>query len=144
MRRKHHRNDGLRKICACPRRQWAKCPHSWHFNYRPRHGTSYRFSLDATLGRRVRSKTEAEEEAARIKAGILAGTFRRPGEIPAPAQKPAALSFGAFGATYVERASAVSGKKTWKNDRGMMNRLVAFVLSWGQAALRRETASRGH
>jgi hypothetical protein len=28
-----HRNAGFRKVCKCPRRGWAKCPHSWHFNF---------------------------------------------------------------------------------------------------------------
>ena len=29
-----HHNDGLRKICGCPRRQWAKCRHPWHFSFK--------------------------------------------------------------------------------------------------------------
>ena len=37
---KHGRrhNGGLRKRCGCPRKVWPKCPHSWHFNYKPRGG----------------------------------------------------------------------------------------------------------
>ncbi len=38
-------NGGLRKICRCPRRGWAKCAHPWHFNFRW-DGRDYRFSLD--------------------------------------------------------------------------------------------------
>ena len=70
-----HTNGGIRKICACPRRAWTKCAHPWHFNYKPRGGPSYRFSLDAHLNKHVDSKTDAEAEAALIKAAIKAGTF---------------------------------------------------------------------
>jgi len=36
-----HKNSGLRKICRCPRRQWAKCPHDSHFNFKPKGGLSF-------------------------------------------------------------------------------------------------------
>jgi len=55
-----NRNDGLRKRCGCPRRNWAKCPHSWYLNFQPRGGAHHRLSLDAELGRHIESKTEAE------------------------------------------------------------------------------------
>ena len=42
------RNFGVRKVCACPRRQQAKCPHPWHFNFTWK-GRAYRFSLDRPL-----------------------------------------------------------------------------------------------
>jgi hypothetical protein len=58
-----HMNHGLRKVCRCPRRQWAKCEHPWHFNFKPKGGPAYRFSLDSELGRHIESKTEAEAEA---------------------------------------------------------------------------------
>lgn len=79
---KRHTNDGLRKVCGCPRRQWAKCPHAWHVNYKPRIGPSagqpFRFSLDKHLGRHVDSKTKAEEEAEKIRIAIREGKFGRP------------------------------------------------------------------
>jgi hypothetical protein len=62
---KRERNDGLRKICDCPRRQWAKCPHLWHFNFKWG-DVALRKSLDALVGRKVTSKTEAEHEAEKI------------------------------------------------------------------------------
>jgi len=46
-----HQNNGLRKLCACPRRQWSKCRHSWHFAFNHK-GARYRFSLERHLGRR--------------------------------------------------------------------------------------------
>ena len=50
MKGHRHQNRGLRKICDCPRRTWAKCPHSWHFNFKPKGGPSYRFSVDSRSG----------------------------------------------------------------------------------------------
>lgn len=70
-----HSNNGLRKICGCPRRTWAKCPHAWHFNFKLPGGPSHRFSLDKHLGRPVKSKTEAETEAEKIRTAIREGTF---------------------------------------------------------------------
>src|SRR5438552_3452928 len=39
-----HNNDGLSKRCDCPRRQWLKCDHPWHFDFYKR--KKFRFSLD--------------------------------------------------------------------------------------------------
>ena len=39
-----HRNDGLRKRCGCPLRQWSKCVHPWHFGF-AYNGREYRWSL---------------------------------------------------------------------------------------------------
>lgn len=89
--RTRHRNDGLRKLCSCPRRTWAKCEHPWHFNFKWA-GEVYRFSLDrvvgrivkdaagkwrrdrATLGDRIDSKTAAESERDRLRAAIREGS----------------------------------------------------------------------
>ncbi len=71
---KRHTNNGLRKVCGCPRRTWAKCDHPWHFSFKWR-GTHHRFSLDRQLGREIRSKTEASAEADTLRAQIRAGEF---------------------------------------------------------------------
>jgi hypothetical protein len=76
-----------------------------------RHGVNYRFSLDAELSRHVGSKTEADQEAARIKAAILAGTFKRTGS-HAERTEPSLSGdtcFRSFAETYVERVSAGGG-----------------------------------
>ena len=77
-----HRNRGLRKRCECPRRNWAKCPHPWHFNFKW-NGEHYRFSLDREVGHPVTSKTEAEKETDRLRTAIREGRFRQQ-EVDAP------------------------------------------------------------
>lgn len=76
-----HRNDGLRKVCGCARRAWAKCAHPWHFNFKWK-GTPYRFSLDRQLGQKVKSKTEARTEADRLRSLIRDGKFAAGAETP--------------------------------------------------------------
>src|SRR5215210_4778875 len=73
----HHRNRGVWKRCRCKRKDWPKCAHPWQFNFTPRGGKNWRFSLDAELGRRIGSRTEAETVAGEIRAAINAGTFER-------------------------------------------------------------------
>ncbi len=86
------RNDGLRKLCECSRRSWAKCEHPWYFNFKWA-GAEYQFSLErvvgrlvktargswrrdpASLGDRIDSKTAAEAERDRLRAAIRAGTL---------------------------------------------------------------------
>ena len=63
---KRHRNDGLRKVCDCARRNWAKCPHPWHVNFQ-HNGTAIRKSLDKLAGKRITSKTDAEDAWEQIK-----------------------------------------------------------------------------
>ena len=73
-----HSNKGLRKVCGCPRRAWPKCPHAWYFNFKPKDGPSYRFSLDKHLGRHVDNKTDAETEGEKIRIAIKEGRFGDP------------------------------------------------------------------
>ena len=70
------RNRGLHKRCECPRKNWAKCPHPWHFNFKWK-DEHYRFSLDREVGHPVTSKTEAEKEADRLRTAIREGRFRQ-------------------------------------------------------------------
>lgn len=69
-------NSGVRKRCPCPRRNWPKCPHAWHFNYKPRGKPHYRLSLDRETGRHVESKTEALRIAGRLRMAIDEGTYK--------------------------------------------------------------------
>jgi integrase len=100
-----HKNAGLRKICRCPRRVWAKCRHGWHFNWRWG-GVDYRFSLDRQEGRHIDGKAEAEDVADRIRREVKDGSF---GKSPAPAsaarEPEPTLTFSEFA-------------ETWKKGRG--------------------------
>ena len=52
-------NEGVRKICGCPRRVWPKCRHPWHFSFQAE-GVNFRFSLDRYARQPMNGKTEAE------------------------------------------------------------------------------------
>ena len=95
MSKQRHQNKGIRKLCGCPRRTWAKCKHPWHFNFK-HNDEVYRFSLErevgrlvrdadgtwkrdrATLGKEITDKTTAEAERDRLKTAIRAGAFAQP------------------------------------------------------------------
>ncbi len=71
-----HRNDGLKKRCACPRRSWSKCRHPWHLGF-SHQGKEYRWSLHKVADRPPgywMSKTEAEGIRDRLRGQIREGT----------------------------------------------------------------------
>ena len=72
--RKRHDNRGLRKVCGCARRSWAKCKHPWHVNVQV-HGVPVRKSLDRLVGKRIKSKTEAETAFEKLKVRLKEGTL---------------------------------------------------------------------
>lgn len=94
-----HDNDGVRKLCGCSRRKWAKCSHPWHFNF-THNGQHFRLTLArqirklvlpktsegtwkrdrATLGDVIDSKTAAASEAERLKVAIRDGSIFDRGE----------------------------------------------------------------
>lgn len=72
-----HRNGGLKKRCACQRRQWAKCSHPWHFGFHHA-GREHRFSLHNVAGKPPgywMSKSEAEAIRDRVRSEIREGRF---------------------------------------------------------------------
>ncbi len=123
------RNDGLRKLCDCSRRSWAKCEHAWYFNFKWA-GEYYRFSLNrvvgrvvkdaagkwkrdwATLGDRIDSKTAAESERDRLRAAIRAGTLQA---APAAKVQREILTLTALFAAYRKQYIAVHRAGTLKN-----------------------------
>ena len=120
-----HRNDGLRKICDCSRRAWAKCEHPWHFSFKW-DGRAYRFSLDREVGRRMKDKSDARAEADRLRIAIREGRFRARVEIvPVPATADA-KTFADFSETYLTRGVQASGKANWQDYRSVLARLAAF------------------
>ena len=122
-----HDNDGLRKRCGHPRRTWPKCKHDWHFNFKPRGGQAWRFSLDVELGRHLDGKGDAEAEAATIRAAILAGTFvrsadRRKAGTVAPQD---ALTVEQLGAIYfAKHTNHKSGKPLSTSERSRWNLIM--------------------
>ena len=122
------RNDGIRKRCGCARKNWPKCPHPWHFNYK--HGeVHYRFSLDREVGRRIEGKTEAEAEAERIRTEIRSGTFRSVGSAPhgTPiSAAPDTMTFSAFAAIWKEQRGAVLAAA--RDDSYRLKTISGFVL----------------
>jgi hypothetical protein len=71
-----HRNNGLRKFCGCPRREWARCGDPWHFSFR-----GIRLSLNRQFGKPpgyAMSKTEAEALRDQLRAEIRSGAFDKP------------------------------------------------------------------
>lgn len=76
------KNHGVRKVCRCGRRRWAKCAHAWHFAFQWK-GRAYRFSLDRQAGRRIETRTEAEALADRLRLEIRTGRFGREDEAQA-------------------------------------------------------------
>jgi hypothetical protein len=127
-----HDNDGLRKICGCPRRLWAKCKHSWHFAYCWK-GRHYRFSLDRYANKHVEGKTEATDLAERLRAKIRDGTFASIEEPPVnspAATSVAGVTFEAFGEIFLERYSKARDKTSWADDASMLRHVMAFPVNW--------------
>ncbi len=123
-----HTNDGLRKVCGCPRRVWAKCDHSWFVNFKWA-GVPHRYGLDKLLGRKVRSKIEAATEAGRIFDAIRdrtfnAATWAKPAAVVAPDQ----LTFAAYSDIFFEQCPKRKGKHRGEargaDDRSKLNRLA--------------------
>lgn len=104
-KKRHKRNNGVRKVCGCPRRQWAKCPHGWYFNFKVRGGTAYRFSVDKHEGRHIQSKTDAQALAGDYRKAIRAGTFGQ----PAPRE---AMTLQQLAETYLDRYVAAEHPET--------------------------------
>jgi hypothetical protein len=97
-----NRNDGIRKVCGCPPAVWTKCRHGWRMNLKWK-GVHHRYALDRLLApRKVRSKTEADAEAERIRTAIPEGTFRQAGE-PDPGPVLSTLTLAQLLKTYDER-----------------------------------------
>ena len=105
-----HENRGIRKLCAHPRRTWAKCDCSWHFSFKWR-GKHHRFSLDKHFGEHIDSKTIAEDRAADLRKAIRHGTFGSPTPV-------AAMTLRQLVDLYDERYVQVERAMTREDFRG--------------------------
>ena len=102
-------NGGLKKRCGCPRRQWSKCLHPWHFGFKSA-GKEHRWSLHKVANKPRgywMSKSEAEAIRDRLRAQIRKGTL---GEISSR-QADARLTFGDVADRYLERHVKVPSRR---------------------------------
>ncbi|HUR20490.1 MAG TPA: phage integrase SAM-like domain-containing protein [Vicinamibacterales bacterium] len=113
----------MRKRCGCPRRNWPKCRHPWHLNFKWR-GVHYRLSLDREIGRRLEGKTDARTEAERLRGAIRAGTF--PLREASEDARAESLTLETFGQKFLERYSQARGKRTWRDDEHMLDVICRF------------------
>lgn len=135
------RSHNVRKVCRHGWRKWPKCPCAWYFSYKPRGGARrYRFSLDAELGFRIESKTEAENAANTIRQAILDGTFERaadrhsregreaatPRTSDQSATASASLTLDEFATDFITRVPKANGKESWKDDEYLLATLRNF------------------
>lgn len=110
------------KICAC--KDPLKCRHPWWFSFKPRGADQQRFrkSLDVVLERHVDSKTTAEDEAERLRRGIVENTLpARTRELlglsPATVPILATLTIAQLLETYRQRhldRTATSGRRAYE------------------------------
>ncbi len=119
-----HHNDGLRKICQCPRRLWPRCPHAWHLAFRWK-GRSYRFSLSRHAEKPITGKIDAQQAADHIRSEIRAGRFGKQADPPADAPQ-GSMTFEAFGELFIERYSKAREKISWADDAWMLRKIMAF------------------
>jgi hypothetical protein len=125
-------NRGLRKLCACDRRVWAKCPHTWYFNF-AWVGRHCRFSLDRHYGRHIDSKTEAEALAELIRVAIRAGTFGERPKLappPTPAEHSTDITFEQLGQRWLKH-ERVDKVQTAVDDRSRLRTLFVIPLAEG-------------
>ena len=108
-----HRNGGLKKRCGCPRRQWAKCSHPWHFGCY-HNGREHRYSLSEIARARgdtvPTSKTEAKDLADRLRGEIRAG--KNPNARLAQQSSPdVRLTFGDVSDRYLDEYVRVQSRR---------------------------------
>jgi integrase len=121
------RNDGLRKVCACSRGKWVKCPHPWHFSFQWE-GEHYRFSLERHVGKKL-TKAEAEVEAERLRTAIRAGEFQeaRQRALQPKPQRQEPLTFRKFADDWCARRGYQLVRPGDNDSR--LKLICAFVLS---------------
>jgi hypothetical protein len=125
---KRQRNDGLRKICKCPLRNWARCPHPWYFSFKPKGGARVRVSLDRHTGQHVDALDDAKTIAANLRTAIVNGEYPlAPQATEAPAV-PVTLRTAAD--RFLEGVPVLKGKNQGKargkNDRQKFAALCAW------------------
>jgi integrase len=131
-----NRNDGLRKVCSCAPSAWTKCPHGWRINFKWK-GVHHRYALDRLLApKKVRSKTEAEGEAEKIRTAIREGTFRDPQD-PEPAPVLSTLTLAQLLDTYDKRYLTNERPNSVKKERYQITAIGRIELPLLNGTVRR-------
>jgi integrase len=115
-----HSNHGLRKICDCSRRTWAKCGHSWHFSFKWE-AVHHRFSIDRHAKTHIDRKADAEDIAADLRTQIKNGTFGQP-------TPRAEMTVRQLADAYVERFVQVEHTETQQQYKWVLNRICRTVI----------------
>jgi len=76
------KNDGLQKCCACGRKRWSECPHSWYLRWTPPGKKRLQVKIDTYVGKHITARKEAAEIVVEIKTKVYAGTFSEPPASP--------------------------------------------------------------
>ena len=106
-------NGGLKKRCRCPRRQWSKCQHPWHFGF-AHNGREWRYSLDKIASLRREPKPGAKSDALAL-ADRLRGEIRSgidPVAPPAPVLPSTELTFGDICDLYLAERAPSGGPES--------------------------------
>jgi hypothetical protein len=93
-----HANHGLRKVCDCSRRAWARCEHSWCINFRHQKGKHYRISLDKHAGKHL-SKDDTKTLANDLRSAIQKWEY--PPTAPAQPATSSDVTFAKLGALWM-------------------------------------------
>jgi hypothetical protein len=98
---------------------------SWHFNFKPKGGQAFRFSVDSEAGKHIEAKGDAEALADNWRSAIRAGTFRRSHETESAATAPASdvVTLAKFGETYATRL----GQPVSRNHQTCFNQFAASI-----------------
>jgi len=140
---RRQRQDGLRKLCACPLRRWARCDHPWYFSHKPRGRERVRVSLDRYTGRHVAALEEAKTLAAELRTAVKDGKYPPTPQPPIP--EAAIVTFRTAAGRFLEGVPVLRGKNhgqaRGKNDRQMIGTLCAWVPSGATIPLGEHAAS---
>jgi integrase len=125
---KRQRNDGLRKLCKCPLRNWSRCSHPWYFSYKPKGGARVRVSLDRHTGQHVGALDDAKTIAANLRTAIVNGEYP---PTPQAAQAPAALvTLRAAADRFLEGVPILKGKNHGKTRGANDQQMLAALCAW--------------
>jgi integrase len=125
---KRQRNDGLRKICKCPLRNWARCSHPWYFSYKPKGAARVRISLDRHVGKHIESIDDAKTIAAGLRTQIAAGEYPpKPTEATPPA---AVVTFAVAAHRFLTSVPVLRGKNQGKPRGKNDGQRIATLCAW--------------